>query len=559
MVSEGLAGWIHEFRGLTETKVRVGVLPAEQEARWNDLRLQLTEQLTEIAEQNIPEDQRRRRALRAPVHCAVTFWYRGRSYRARGSELSAKGLLVRTRQPPPQGSVLQLALEIPFNSESLLLRAEVAWVSPPSTDPPMPPGMGVSFLDIEPEVADILESAVLSELGAECLRGRLPTAISEQQDPRSRILLVDDDMLFLSMQGDILTEAGYAILTAKRAEEGLEVVLDADPSVVLLDLNLPDMNGDECCQVLKANASTCFLPVLMVTSSDRLEDVRRCFEAGCDDYLVKPVSREELVGKVQVAAVGPGPDNTEPLPDTAKRRPRVLLAEDSRFFRAALSGTLVRSGYDVVTAEDGFEALRIYLEQIATIQAAVVDLKLPGLDGFQVIEKIRATPVGHDLPILAISAIFRDPKAVDRMRHAGALGFLPKDKNVDDIVFRLHNLMQRVPEDFTGYPNVPFFAPVRYREPGESIDWGGYGFGLRPDGMYLRTIAPKPIHTQLEMVFDLEAQGRIEVKGKVLWARHFGGPEMERQPPGMAVAFQELSAKSAAAIQDFVSTNLVVG
>jgi CheY-like chemotaxis protein len=114
-----------------------------------------------------------------------------------------------------------------------------------------------------------------------------------------KLLLVDDVELFLDLEKSFLNRESFTIFTAKSGTEALEAVSRIKPDLVLVDLFMPDLNGDEVCRELKSNAETRNIPVI-ITSSDTLEGVReRCYSAGCDGFISKPIHRETLISTIE--------------------------------------------------------------------------------------------------------------------------------------------------------------------------------------------------------------------------------------------------------------------
>jgi uncharacterized protein (TIGR02266 family) len=107
----------------------------------------------------------------------------------------------------------------------------------------------------------------------------------------SKILLVDDVVMFLELQKMYLKLSSVHVLTAKDGVEALQMVKKERPSLVFMDLHMPNMDGAECCMRLKADAEFKALPVVMITSEGKGEDREVCFRAGCDDFLTKPLDR----------------------------------------------------------------------------------------------------------------------------------------------------------------------------------------------------------------------------------------------------------------------------
>ena len=115
----------------------------------------------------------------------------------------------------------------------------------------------------------------------------------------SRILAVDDNKQNLSLLERALTSAKYEVVTAEDGPTALKLIGSAKPDLVLLDVMMPGMSGYEVCQHIRANEATCLLPVVMLTALTDVADRIRGIEAGADDFLSKPVNREELLTRVK--------------------------------------------------------------------------------------------------------------------------------------------------------------------------------------------------------------------------------------------------------------------
>lgn len=109
-------------------------------------------------------------------------------------------------------------------------------------------------------------------------------------DPLPKILLVDDVQLFLEIEKGFLESSPVRILTARNGEEALEVIRRELPSLVVMDINMPRLDGISCCSMIKADPAFAAIPVIMVTNAGRADDVRQSWRAGCDDFMEKPVN-----------------------------------------------------------------------------------------------------------------------------------------------------------------------------------------------------------------------------------------------------------------------------
>ena len=118
-------------------------------------------------------------------------------------------------------------------------------------------------------------------------------------DEKRKILIVDDVELFVQLQKTIVSRADFEILTAKSGGEALRITREEKPDLILLDLFMPDINGDAVCRQLKEDPATRDIPILIITTEE-VEGYRDiCRDAGCDGYLTKPIRRGVLMPAVE--------------------------------------------------------------------------------------------------------------------------------------------------------------------------------------------------------------------------------------------------------------------
>lgn len=114
-----------------------------------------------------------------------------------------------------------------------------------------------------------------------------------------KILVIDDTETIRLYQQTLLVSEGYWVDTAKDASEGLDKMLTDKPDLVLLDINMPGMDGISCCRLIKNDETLKDIKVVMVTTRSEYENINAAFNAGCDDYVVKPINNQELLSKVK--------------------------------------------------------------------------------------------------------------------------------------------------------------------------------------------------------------------------------------------------------------------
>jgi two-component system cell cycle response regulator DivK len=112
------------------------------------------------------------------------------------------------------------------------------------------------------------------------------------------VLYIEDNYHNRRLVRKILTARGYTLVEAEDGVTGLEMVHDLEPPLILLDIGLPGMDGLEVVTRLKSDNNLKHIPVIAVTASAMVGDRERFLEAGCDDYLSKPVQVKELLDKV---------------------------------------------------------------------------------------------------------------------------------------------------------------------------------------------------------------------------------------------------------------------
>lgn len=121
---------------------------------------------------------------------------------------------------------------------------------------------------------------------------------SEVSQP-SKILISDDNEQNCELLEAYLAGEDYDIAMAFDGQETIDKVAEFQPDIILLDIMMPRMSGYEVCEQLKKDAATASIPILMVTALNEMGDIEKAVNAGCDDFLTKPVNRLELTTRVR--------------------------------------------------------------------------------------------------------------------------------------------------------------------------------------------------------------------------------------------------------------------
>ncbi|HEY2492984.1 MAG TPA: response regulator transcription factor [Paenibacillus sp.] len=167
---------------------------------------------------------------------------------------------------------------------------------------------------------------------------------------RSTILIIDDDEKIISMLRRGLAFEGYDVVTASNGAEGLNVMLEGEPDLVVLDVMMPKVDGFEVCRRMREGGSK--LPILMLTAKDEVEHRVKGLDLGADDYLVKPFALEEMLARVR-ALLRRKPEQNE-AGDNKLAYADIILDMDAR--------EVLRSGERVELTAKEFELLNLFMQ-----------------------------------------------------------------------------------------------------------------------------------------------------------------------------------------------------
>jgi len=235
----------------------------------------------------------------------------------------------------------------------------------------------------QPEV--IVDTAAMKGSDAFALRTLEDDRESLQKGDRV-LLVIEDDPRFAKIVLDMARERGFKVVVAERGDIGLALANELQPDAITLDIQLPVIDGWAILGRLKRNPRTRHIPVHVISVMDRQQ---RGVTMGAFAYLEKPVDKDALDGAfVHLASF------------LENKVRRLLLVEDNPVERASLEGMLGEGeDMEVVSVSSADEALKAL--ELSGFDCMVVDLMLPGIDGFDLIDRLKKQARFHDLPIVA--------------------------------------------------------------------------------------------------------------------------------------------------------------
>jgi CheY-like chemotaxis protein len=229
----------------------------------------------------------------------------------------------------------------------------------------------------------------------------------------------------------------------------------------------------------------------------------------------------------------------------------ILIADDSVFFRAKLSDILVEAGHKVRFAKDGRELISEVKIDSNGIDLLILDLQMPDIDGFGVLQWIADEGLSGAFPVLVITGVYEPGEIMDRLRSLGASGLMTKGLTPEQIIFRVNRLL--FPEKVAqGQPRmrVPVSLPVDYML--GDMTRTGFLLNISETGTFLHTKAELLPGALLRLLFSLPGSERVlDLKVIVKWST----AEVAKKTlfGGYGLMFTSVSADDLEYIKAFVS------
>jgi len=249
------------------------------------------------------------------------------------------------------------------------------------------------------------------------------------------LLIVEDDPHYARILADLAHDEGFKVLVAMRGEEAIELAAEYRPTAVSLDVFLPDMLGWTVLSQLKQNPQTRHIPVQIVTlDDDRAHGLAR----GAFSFVSKPTTTEGVqaaLSRIRQYAV--------------PRKKRLLVIEDNEAEQLGISELLGHDDIEIVQTSTGSEALAILREN--PCDCVVLDLRLPDMSGFQVLEELKGDSKLCDIPVIVFTG--RELSAEeDAQLHTMARSIVVKgvespERLLDETALFLHRVVTDLPEE----------------------------------------------------------------------------------------------------------------
>jgi CheY-like chemotaxis protein len=255
-----------------------------------------------------------------------------------------------------------------------------------------------------------------------------------------QVLVVDDDPMIQQLALKELESEGFEVVLANDGVDALRIMREEKPDAVVLDIRLPRLDGWSVLSELKSDAELRRVPVIILSVE---EERARGFALGAYEYLVKPVEPNALT-EVVSGALSTSDDG------------HVLIVDDDADTRKLVERSLAADGFRVHSASNGRDALLQIRHDPPSLM--VLDLVMPDLDGFEVLERVRLA--GHDFPVVVFTGKDLDETDQRRLREGFVRVLQKNGVALDTVLAEVRQRMEKRRSDRPALPRVLYVEDV---------------------------------------------------------------------------------------------------
>jgi two-component system, NtrC family, sensor kinase len=270
------------------------------------------------------------------------------------------------------------------------------------------------------------------------LVGRARELVRRRDDGMSSaqetIVLIDDSVTFREELKRTLEQAGYHVVVAGSGEEGLRLAEDVRPSGIIVDGELPGIDGATFIRRIRLDAALRGLPCFLLTGSEDRSAEVRALDAGADAFAVKEENVGVILARVGAMLRSAGDQSARGTTTSLQGPKKVLAVDDSETYLQQLADALRSEGYEVILARSGEDALDLLAVQ--QVDCVLLDLLMPGIGGRETCRRVKCVPVMRDIPIIMLTAV-EDREAMIEGLDAGADDYIAKSSDFDVVRARV--------------------------------------------------------------------------------------------------------------------------
>lgn len=251
------------------------------------------------------------------------------------------------------------------------------------------------------------------------------------------ILIIEDNTLNMKLVRSILNLNHFLVMEASNAEDGIRLAREKNPDAILMDIQLPGMDGLSATKLISNDPDLKHIPVIALTSYAMRGDKKEAMKVGCKGYITKPINQKLFMAELNRILKKP---DAEPAPSqSGGHLPRVLIVDDEpqnlKLFRAYL----MQENFEVTTADNGIQCLKMVSSTWPDL--ILLDVMMPELSGFEVTWKLKNDPKTNHIPIVLLTAL-DSSEARNKGLEAGADEFLTKPVNRAELLARVNSMLR---------------------------------------------------------------------------------------------------------------------
>jgi DNA-binding response OmpR family regulator len=257
----------------------------------------------------------------------------------------------------------------------------------------------------------------------------------------SAILIVDDDSHYRSLLRERLQNAGYLIAEAADGVEAVEILRVESYDVILLDLNMPNMDGYEVLEWLNQNKNTKDTNVIVMTADSKRDTVVTTLTLGAKDFITKTAGKLEMLTRIRyLSGIKVLEQKThEKISDEELANSKILIVDDEPLSIELTARRIEKQGFTVLRADSGEQAISMAKEQ--DIQLILLDINMPDMDGYTTLKHLREYKAKEELAIVMVTAIEEPDTVIDCIK-AGADDYIMKPFHPTELIARITTVLR---------------------------------------------------------------------------------------------------------------------
>ncbi|WP_224362678.1 TIGR02266 family protein [Hyalangium versicolor] len=365
---------------------------------------------------------------------------------------------------------------------------------------------------------------------------------------RDEVFVVDDSRAVREVVCQHLSRLGCEPIPLSSGASCLAELERRVPAMVLLDLRMEGMQGDEACRRMKAHPNAGSVPVVMLTGASAPHEVMLCSRAGADDFLPKPVEFDALTAKVLAVRAAREHARQGPPPGLG-----VLLVEGSRSMGSFLGGALEHEGFHVLYARHAVEAEALAVAYGARLDGLVVDVSrsFAFQDGLALARRLQILLPRK--PLVLVAGVEEPTDVHSRARELTGEPLLERRLMAPDaLVARVLDRLAPGVAPVRAAERVPLFSVVEFTTRCGPV-LTGFSSDASPEALFVRTLTPARAGARLSLRVTLAGQrNACAVEALVAWSNPPRRGSAFQGPAGMGLRLERVDTALAAQFQRFV-------